>query len=60
LITNDDLLRKYVKMVRNYILTFLLQTLISIAVWVGRIKVVSPDSVWGLRYQPWQGQWVRI
>jgi hypothetical protein len=52
---------KNVKMGRKQYLTFYLQTLLSIAVCVGRMKVVSPYSVWRLRYEPWQGNsWVRI
>jgi hypothetical protein len=50
LIEKIDELLKNVKMERNHIFTFALQTLLSIAVWVERMKVLPSDSVWGLRY----------
>jgi len=39
------------KMGKKLYLTFPLQILLSIAVYVGRMKVVSQYSVWGLRYE---------
>ena len=39
------------KIGRKLYLTFALQILLSIAVHVGRMKVVSPFSVQGLRYE---------
>ncbi len=46
---NDELLKKQCKNGKElYFPISLAQKPISIAVWVGRIKVVSPDAVWGL------------
>jgi hypothetical protein len=48
------------KMGRKHSLTFPLCTLLFLAFWVGRMKVVSPDSVWVLKHKPWQGQCIWI
>ena len=59
----DFLMKKWAKSKKygkETFLTFPLQTLLSIAVRMGRMKVVSPHSVWEQRYQSWQGWCIRI
>ena len=59
----DFLMKKWAKSKKygkETFLTFPLPTLLSIAVRVGRMKVVFPHSVWGQRYESWQGRCIRI